>query len=98
MDQIFAPPKVMAAATGNSVAGFYALITAGLMPPLIKQGRKKSLAVVAEHQAVAAARAAGKAPDEIRALVKKLVVARPGVLSARLRDCAVTHSEPGQAA
>ncbi|MGA9852129.1 MAG: transcriptional regulator [Gammaproteobacteria bacterium] len=94
LEQIFASPKTMAQATGNSLAGFYALIAAGLLPPLIKQGRKKSLAVVAEHQAVAAARAAGKNSEEIRALVKSLVAARPKVLEARLSE----YIGPGEAA
>lgn len=51
----------------------------GLYPPRVTIGARKKGWVVAELQAWAAARAAGATDDELRALVARMVAARPSV-------------------
>ncbi|MGH8293577.1 MAG: hypothetical protein ACRESA_08925 [Gammaproteobacteria bacterium] len=76
IDPIFAPPKDIAEACGNSIQNHYKKIADGLLPPMIKSGKRKSLAVVGEYRAVCAAQISGATNDEIRALVRQIVADR----------------------
>lgn len=62
--------------SGKKDSAFYQDIADGLFVPGVKIGRRAVAWARHEHQAIAAARLAGKTDDEIRALVKKLVAAR----------------------
>jgi prophage regulatory protein len=62
-----------------SRSGIYSKIADGLLPPPVKLGSRMSAWPLAEINAVLEARIAGKPEDEIRKLVKNLVIARKRV-------------------
>lgn len=68
--------KPMLVATGDSKSTLYLRITQGLWPPPVKIGPRAVGWPSSEIAALNAARIAGKADNEIRLLVKKLVEAR----------------------
>ena len=72
----FIRPAGAIEAYGKKRTAFYSDVAAGLLPPLVKLGPRASAIPEHELDAVLSARAAGKSPDEIRALVSVLVARR----------------------
>lgn len=64
------------AALGKKRSALYQDISAGLMTPPVQIGYRAVAWPRHEHQAIAAARVAGKTTDELRALVAQLVAQR----------------------
>lgn len=71
------------AALGKKRSALYADVSAGLLTPPVPIGARSVAWPRHEHQAIAAARVAGKSAEEIRELVRKLVAER-GATSQRL--------------
>lgn len=62
--------------TGDPTSTWYEKQADGLAPPAIRIGKRAVAWPLSELVALNAARIAGKSEDEIRALVKRLLVAR----------------------
>lgn len=76
---------------GCSRAVLYRHVAAGIFPPAIKRGRRCSLWIEAEVDAVLAAEAAGSSAEQLTRLVTRLVAergaaAQSGAIAAPPRD------------
>lgn len=69
--------------TGESRTGFYRKISVGLVPKPVSIGERAVAWPSDELDALNAARIAGKTPDEIRELVKRLEAARKTAVASR---------------
>jgi prophage regulatory protein len=74
-------PEILAALRIKNSA-LYEHLAAGLLPPLVKLGSRRVALPESEVEAILIARVAGQTDDEIKALVKRLVVDRSVRLAA----------------